>query len=231
MKWFHSFAGQKVLNEEKRQLDSLLANLFGYYLAQIGSTGEIDISSGSRISQRFVLSCSEPKYVSQSHVICQPESLPLASDHIDLMVLPHVLEYAADPHEVLREVDRILIPEGHVVILGFNPFSMAGLRKIVEFRDQQFPWNGHFFSMSRITDWLTLLGFDIIQHHTFYHEWLPIKKLTFVRSFNKFGNLYVILAKKRISTLTPFKPRWHLNNFAQPSFVKSSSRKIIREKK
>jgi SAM-dependent methyltransferase len=87
--------------------------------------------------------------------------LPFATGSLDLVVLAHVLEFSPHPHRVLREVERVLVPEGSVVISGFNPFSLWGVRRVVARGGAAMPWNGHFRSTMRIRDWLTLLGFEV----------------------------------------------------------------------
>jgi SAM-dependent methyltransferase len=87
--------------------------------------------------------------------------LPLATHSIDLVLLPHVLEFAAEPHAILREVDRVMMPEGRLVIVGFNPWSLWGLRSALGFSRNEIPWNGRFVSLLRVKDWLALLGFDV----------------------------------------------------------------------
>src|SRR5205085_12209740 len=93
-------------------------------------------------------------------VFARCHELPFATQSIDLVVLPHVLEFAEEPHAVLREVDRVMMPEGRLVIVGFNPWSLWGLRSAL-FTRGEYPWNGRFLSLLRVKDWLALLGFDV----------------------------------------------------------------------
>jgi SAM-dependent methyltransferase len=84
--------------------------------------------------------------------------LPFDSQSIDLCLMPHVLEFSENPHEVLREVDRVLRPEGRILVLGFNPWSLFGTRKL--WAAQGYPWQGQFVTLVRIKDWLQLLGLE-----------------------------------------------------------------------
>jgi ubiquinone/menaquinone biosynthesis C-methylase UbiE len=97
----------------------------------------------------------------QVDVFCDFRQLPFAAHSIDLVVMPHVLEFRADPHQILREVERVLIPEGEVLITGFNPISIWGLRRALPNCPGHFPWNGHYLSVRRLKDWLQLLGFEV----------------------------------------------------------------------
>ena len=78
-------------------------------------------------------------------------------------MLAHVLEFEPTPHEALREAQRVLVPEGHVVIAGFNPWSLMGIWRAVLHRSGVTPWSGDFLGLSRLEDWLALLSFDVTQ--------------------------------------------------------------------
>lgn len=214
--WFASELGQQFVEAEKQQLDAVLPNLFGFYLLQVGSLGEADLLSSSRVSHcRVVGLQSEPIAAFQA----ESWAMPIKSDSIDVVILPHTLDFARYPHEVLREVERILIPEGHVVIAGFNPLSIWQLwRWILGWRKQP-PWCGHFFTQFRLRDWLTLLGFDVAnKKHFFYRP--PVKnrqvmqRLTFMEKLGQrfwpiAGAGYVLVARKRVVTLTPLRQKWN----------------------
>jgi SAM-dependent methyltransferase len=116
----------------------------------------VDLLRESRIAHRMrVPPATGPDLSRDCH------ELPLATQSIDLVVLPHVLEFAAEPHAILREVDRVMMPEGRLVIVGFNPWSLWGLRSALGFSRDEYPWNGRFLSLLRVKDWLALLGFDV----------------------------------------------------------------------
>ncbi|MCK5386086.1 MAG: class I SAM-dependent methyltransferase, partial [Gammaproteobacteria bacterium] len=124
--WYSSSLGQRLAQNEKHILDEYLPDLFGYFLLQCGCP-EIKAERGagnwlksSRVSTQICLD-----YDINQGVNCQANlaHLPMKSDSIDIVILPHVLDFSAEPHQVLREAERVLIAEGHVVILGFNPWS------------------------------------------------------------------------------------------------------------
>lgn len=213
--WFSSGIGQSFIEMEKQQLDEVLPNLFGYYLLQVGTSGEYDLLSSSRVSHHHVIGLQ-----ADAGGAFQAESwaLPVKTDSIDVVILPHTLDFARYPHEVLREVERVLIPEGHLVITGFNPLSLWQLwRWSLGWRKQP-PWCGHFFTQFRLRDWLALLGFDITsKRHFFYRP--PIKNSVFMQRIGlmeKIGQKlwpiagagYVLVARKRVVTLTPIRQRW-----------------------
>ena len=207
---------------ECQYLNSVLSNLFGYHLLQAGVMADEDLLAASRISHRVILDKNLDDGVrddlKKRGVYGIPEMLPVASDTLDVLVLPHTLEFSEDPHQVLREAGRALIAEGHLVILGFNPWSLWMLWHLVLGWRGQPPWCGYFYSSSRIKDWLSLLGFDIIYHRNYFfrpplqHDGV-MNKLRFIETLgNRFwpilGAGYVLVAKKRVAALTPIRPRW-----------------------
>jgi SAM-dependent methyltransferase len=154
-RWFVTPAGNYVLQWELDQFDNAVEDIFGFRAVQIGLP-DIDFLRRNRISYRFPLSL-EPG----SAVTADPLHLPIASQSIDLLVLPHVLEFSADPHRVLREAERVLMPDGQIVISGFNTLSFWGLKQSLARRGSKSPWNAHMIGLLRLKDWLKLLGFEL----------------------------------------------------------------------
>ena len=217
--WYDTPVGNRLLDIERRKLDAILPNLFGYHLLQVGCMVDDDLLGASRISHRIVIDVVEDRPLQCVRLRAYPDRLPIASDSVDVVVLPHTLEFEADPHQALREIDRILIPEGHVVILGFNPWSWWGLRRLFRRRRRDtYPWCGRFRSLPRIKDWLALLGFDIVMTSGYFfrpplnHDRI-MRRLNFIetagaRWLPMLSGAYLLVAKKRVLTLTPIKPRW-----------------------
>ncbi len=153
--WFATSLGQYIINNEFRYFDQTVANIFGYNAMQLGLP-HYDFLRTNRMPLRF-----SAGYENAAALRTRVEHLPVVSDSIDLVIMPHVLEFNANPHQILREVYRILIPEGHVVISGFNPFSLWGLQRHFASSRNEFPWNGHFIALPRLKDWLKLLNFEM----------------------------------------------------------------------
>ncbi|MDH5368916.1 MAG: class I SAM-dependent methyltransferase [Gammaproteobacteria bacterium] len=237
--WYASELGRRLAQSEKEILDKYLPDLFGYYLLQCGCP-EIRAEkvvgkwfNSSRVSSQYCLD-----YQVNQGVSCQAcfNQLPIKSDSLDIVILPHVLEFSSESHQILREVDRVLIAEGHVVILGFNPWSIWNIWRLFLFWTKQAPWNAQFLAASRVMDWLALLGFDVIHRQGYFYK-PPIqngkilKKMRFLdklgqRFWPKFGAGYVLVARKRVQTLTPIRPRWR----AQPKVVSGGFETINRNK-
>lgn len=219
--WYSSSLGQRLARSEKRILDEYLPDLFGYFLLQCGCP-EVKAEGkagswlkASRVSTKICLD-----YDINQGVSCQANlaHLPMKSDSLDIVILPHVLDFSNEPHQVLRETERVLIAQGHVVILGFNPWSIWNIVRFFLFWTKKTPWNARFLPASRAMDWLTLLGFEVIQCKGYFYK-APInsaglsRKLAFLSNFarrflSKFGAGYVIVARKRVETLTPIRPSW-----------------------
>ena len=117
---------------------------------------EVDFLRANRIPFRFTLALEHG-----AALAADPMQLPLASQSVDLVVLPHALESTADPHLVLREAERVLIPEGQLVISGFNPLSLWRLRQLFARKGSGAPWDERFIGLLRLKDWLHLLGFEL----------------------------------------------------------------------
>ncbi|EIJ43596.1 methylase involved in ubiquinone/menaquinone biosynthesis [Beggiatoa alba B18LD] len=215
-RWFETAVGQRLLNIEANTLSKVLPYLFGYHLVQIGGMGQGRLLESSRIRHRCIISrYADVLQTSYSKVSSTIESLPFASDSIDVVVLPHLLEFEDNPHTILREVERILIPEGHIIIIGFNPLSLWGVWRWSFAQRKAAPWCGRFIGLLRIKDWLALLGFELVEQQTlfyappFYHERLmtrsPIFENMGKRLAGRFGAVYIVVAKKRVATLTPLR--------------------------
>ena len=157
--------GKYLLAWEQKHFDALVADIFGYHALQLGLP-EIDALRESRMPLRL---CASDRYAVERGggvvavrpriaVINDFAELPFAAQSIDLIVLPHNLEFAREPHQVLREVDRVLVPEGHLIISGFNPASLWGLRQSLARlgAPPYLPVEGQFIALSRIKDWLKL---------------------------------------------------------------------------
>src|SRR5882672_5588730 len=153
--WFAAPLGQYLLEKEQAYLDDVTPDIFGFHALQLGMSS-VDLLRESRIAHRMrIADAGTPDLYAKYH------ELPLATQSIDLVLLPHVLEFAAEPHEVLREVDRVMMPEGRLVIVGFNPWSLWGMRSTLGYSRGEYPWKGSFLSLLRVKDWLALLGFDV----------------------------------------------------------------------
>lgn len=153
--WVATPLGRYLLAREQAYFDQTVADIFGYYALQIGLP-ESPFLAQSRIPVRLCVDYDPP-----ADVVADPHWLPFPENSVDLIVMPHALEFTDDPHQMLREAYRVIRPEGQIVIAGFNPFSLFGAKRYFG-REQRPPWNGNFIALYRMKDWLTLLGFDVV---------------------------------------------------------------------
>jgi len=224
--WWSHPPGSELQKMEQAALARMLPDLFGYHIAQVGRAGGADLIESSRIAHRIVVDI-DPAVSASGSLACSAESLPLAPDSIDVIVLPHVLEFSANPHRVLREMERVLIGEGHLVLTGFNPWSFWGLWRLFLWWRDRVPWSGHFYGLSRIRDWLTLLELELITvRRLFYRPPLrsprALERLAALEPLGRhawpfLGGAYVLVAKKRVIPLTSSRVRWR----AQRSMIAS----------
>ncbi|HKK13600.1 MAG TPA: methyltransferase domain-containing protein [Gammaproteobacteria bacterium] len=213
--WYLRPLGQLLADREQQALHEFLPTLFGYHLLVVDPPWERLALEGSRIRHR-VLMRGEPD--ADAGLLGTPEALPVSTDSVDMLILPHVLELADNPHEVLREADRCLIPEGHLAVLGFNPLSCWGVWRVLARRRGRLPWSARFISVSRLKDWLALLGFDTLAvRPVLFRPPLQrqgaLERLAWLERLGRRGwplgaGAYLLLARKRVVGLTPLRPRW-----------------------
>ncbi|NRA77354.1 MAG: methyltransferase domain-containing protein [Pseudoalteromonas sp.] len=211
--------GDYLRAEIERKLTPWLPRMFGYHMLKLGNlSGEL-ATSESPIKHQVCVA----EQGLFTGVIADVDELPFYEHSVDACILSHCLEYHSDPHHILREAHRTLIPGGYLVITGFNPFSLCGLAQLLPFSRQKLPWTGRFFTPSRVKDWLNLLGFEIISDERFIHSSLArgnrLSRFAAWRSFGQqylkpMGSIYMLVARKRVAPLTPIKPKWH----ARPQF-------------
>jgi SAM-dependent methyltransferase len=207
--WFDGPLGARVLREEAALATSALDNVFGFELLQVGAWGPArHLLNGARTQHTTLLA---PE-LTPGVTLCAPlDTLPFRSDSIDAILLPHTLELVEDPYAVLREAERVLTGEGCLMICGFNPYSGWGARR----RFAQFfgrkafpPETQRMLSERRLRDWVALLGFDVDSVHG-YLGFLPMTggAAEFHPRRAMTAGAYLIKARKRVSTLTPVRPR------------------------
>ncbi len=212
--WLQSAQGHYILDWEQRRLDACVTDIFGFNALQIGLP-QCDFLRTNRVPLRQRAGDS-----GDVDLLCELTALPIASHSTDLVVLPHVLEFSDDPHQILREVERILIPEGQVIILGFNPYSLWGLQRRVD-RSGNFPWNGSYLSITRLRDWLKLLGFEVdrgspgcyappFSQDKWLHRWHFIESAG-QRWWKFAGGVYLLRAIKRTHGMHLITPDWRKN--------------------
>lgn len=211
VEWYATPLGQYLLAREHAYFDQAVADVFGYNAFQLGMT-QHDLLRASRIPLRVRVDSGGPVQLKADF-----RELPIATNSADLVVLPHTLEFSPSPHQILREVARILLPEAQVVIASFNPWSLWGFRRMFASRDD-YPWRGRFITLPRLKDWLALLGFEIVggQMGCYAPPCAQQKWLDRFRFLDKAGDrwwpmgggVYFLQAIKRVHGMRIITPAW-----------------------
>lgn len=211
--WLSSPQGKYVFDWESEKLDHVVADIFGFNAVQVGLP-RFDFLRCNRMPWRTRCHVEPDEGV---RVVARAWELPFVSASLDLVVLPHVLEFSAHPHQVLREVERVLVPEGSVVITGFNPYSLWGLRRRLA-RRGPFPWRGQYLSVPRLKDWLTLLSMETqagafgcyapaVSDRRWIERWSFMDKAG-DRWWPIAGGVYMLQAIKRVRGMRLITPSW-----------------------
>jgi SAM-dependent methyltransferase len=182
--WLETPAGRYLLQWEQQQIEAVVADVFGFHALQLGMP-QLDGLAANRMphrwlaTERWLAAATDEAAIGApvapagrvASLACEFDALPFDSQSLDLVVLPHALELARDPHLALSEVERVLMPEGKVVITGFNPTSLWGLRQGAGHAVQRLGWRrepglflpkaGEFIAYRRLRDWLRLLSFEV----------------------------------------------------------------------
>lgn len=243
--WLQTAPGRYMLGWEQAQFDITVADFFGFNALQLGLV-ELDALRANRMPHRWLAlpeeasgpaaapvvgTANSPAASKQRvHLVTNAAALPFPAASLDLLVLPHTLELSADPHHVLREVERVLVPEGRVVISGLNPASLWGFRQ-----GRGHLWSrlrlpgatppklylpevGDFIGPWRLRDWLRLLGFEVeSDRYGCYRPAVSSEKWlertawmdrTGARWWPVFGAVYFVVAVKRVHGVRLLGPAW-----------------------
>ncbi len=225
--WFQTPPGRYLLAWEQLQFDQAVADIFGYHALQLGSSG-IDGLRTNRMPHRW-LALQNLAAVSDKPtrvaLLTDFDALPFSANSLDLVLLPHALELSDDPHATLREVERVLVPEGRVVICGFNPHSLWGLRqrrarvwRSLGFGELFLPDAGEFIAYRRMRDWLRLLSFEVesgrfgayrpaVRSEAWLERWRWLDTAG-ERWWPIFGAVYFLVAVKRVRGLRLLSTDW-----------------------
>ena len=230
-------AGQYLLHWEQRLADELTVDWFGYHALQLGLP-QLQALRHNRMPHRWLgLPWGEQ---GAADLLMDPCALPFPEDSLDLVVLPHSLELSPDPHATLREVARVLVPEGRLLILGLNPNSLWGWRQARDRLRRRWggstlflPETGEFIGTGRLRDWLSLLNFEMepLRHGCYLpsvqttqwqrrFEWMDRAG---PRWWPFLGSVYAQVAIKRVHGMRLIEPVWRERKHAARALVATGS--------
>lgn len=215
-RWYGRERGRHLLDITRAATRELLATSFGYHILQMGVAGERPLCAESPINHR--LYCAE-RPGEGVNIVAHPDELPLDSDSIDVVIVHHCLEFARNPHQVLREAQRVLTPQGRLLVVGFNPYSLLGVygRSRALLRDPL--WQHHYpVSERRLTDWLSLLGCEVREIRRLYslpplgsgrlRDWTVRADAWAGRHNLPVGGVYLLHATKQVAGLSSGRRQW-----------------------
>jgi SAM-dependent methyltransferase len=213
--WLAGPPGRALLDQERAAMAEALECVFGVQCLQVGAWGPARVFLDlARTQRRAWLSAGADV---AGAIRSDPANLPIQSDSIDALILPHTLEFAADPHQVLREVERVLTAEGSLLILGFEPLGSWAARHHLS--GSGFPPGlERFLPERRLADWLKLLSFDVDPPRRYLYT-LPLARAQKGRVslwaeragravWPRLSGAYLLQAKKRVYAMTPLRPRF-----------------------
>jgi len=228
--WLATPLGSYLLQREQAYFDKEVADIFGFNALQLGLP-EHDLLRNNRMPLRLRAGRDEALKLR-----ADPGALPLTSQSIDLVLLPHALEFSDQPHQILREVERVLMPEGQIIISGFNPFSLWGMARKLPGLRGALPDQRKFISLPRIKDWLALLGFEVVAGRMCCYA-PPIQREAWLQRFRFMeaagdrwwalaGGVYFLRAHKRVQGMRLITPNWNELRAAKKA-LKPVAQKLI----
>ncbi len=226
-RWLTDRPGSDLAQLEAREIARLLPDRYFPVAVQFGGLNASVLDS---ISSRRKIRMAVPGAGGDNVVTCDFRSLPFGHRSIDLALLPHTLDYVDDPHALLRELTQAMVPDGHILVSGFQPFSIWGARKWLRYPSEKMPWSGRFFSTARIQDWLSLMGYGVrggrllmyrppVAHHKLFDR-LSFMEKAGDRWWPMLGAVYLIHAQLETMRVIPAVPAAKRSRFnprlAQP---------------
>ncbi|MGB5739843.1 MAG: methyltransferase domain-containing protein [Woeseia sp.] len=232
--WLETPLGLALQQQEGRLVEEALSGVFGEFCLQLGRWGEArSLLRFARTQRSFCISDREGVLVDPApSVVGRQYSLPLVSDSVDAILLPHTLEYSARPHAILREVHRVLRADGHLLILGFKPGGLWGLRRLIPGAAMP-PGIDTLISDRQLSDWLQLLDLHITGTAPYFFRWpLPTRRVADSQAWERRGRswwpelaaCYMLSAQKRVVPLTTVRKPWRAKPKVVGGLVEPSTR-------
>jgi SAM-dependent methyltransferase len=212
------FLGKSLLETEIEHFSRLLKRHFGKHALLLGVPHQYELLNATKIPCHSLVTPLIYKKLQPGCIEGDFHEVPIMTGSMDLVMLPHTLQFVDNPRQLLAEACRIIKPEGLIVISGFNPFSAWGLRKMMNGNKKNMPWGANFIHSQKIKSWLRIADFAMEKHESMLfippvnHQGLH-KKLHFLENFGrKFfpvaGGAYILVARAKVIPLTPIRLKW-----------------------
>ena len=214
--WFQTTLGRKLFADQRSRIDNVTRRIFGYQQLELPVSHRLPMGDATSLGHKMMMVPQYQADMPENTLVSLSHELAVRHDSIDLAILHHTLDFAASPHQALREASQAVSSNGHLLIIGFNPISFWGVRKMLS-RNKKAPWSGRFISGRRIEDWLSVLDFKISDSSC--HFYRPpfeshrvLERFSFMDKLDRkdtpMGAYYMILAKKQVGCSIYVKPHW-----------------------
>ncbi len=218
--WFFKNSGRPILRHQKNTIAKILPDIFGYYLMQVSVLGSKKLYKSSPIRYPFIVVpvdsfLNDSKKVPGNVVVCDFQELGIETDSVDVVLLHHALDFSPNPHQLLRESARITMPNGLVIIVGFNRWSFSSITRYFScFFNRSHFYRHHRFGVQRLKDWCKVLELDAVHIEYGYH--CPLYKKQFSKKLDAilsyclpmFGQYYVLIARKNVNAMNKVNMKW-----------------------
>lgn len=227
--WWSSTLGQLVIQVEAEKLVKVFPQVFGYHILLLGIVAQFKMIEYSVIPYQSVINPFTSDNAAAKTITSKWECLPFANNSVDVVVLPHTLDFSENPMAIIQEACRVLIPEGRLLIFGLNPYSLWRLTSSLSRGKKRMPWCCDFKSAGSIKRELTRLECQIIGQDYFLFQppmqnIARMEKLGFLNKISRFGlrglsGIYFIEAQKKVQGVRAI----HINRAAAYHTVKGQS--------
>ena len=229
--WFMTELGQRLLTEEQRKINQVLSSRIVRCLLQL-DMGVYRPLFDTHTVGCGILCSTLPNRAPCPVICCHPEHLPIEPESVDLIILHHVLDYCDNPYDTLREAAQALVPGGQMILLSFNPWSLWGLRGLLERRSGRLPWCARFMPFFRLHDGLQVLGLSVEERDVImygwplsprpWHKYIVWLAYLYRRLFYALGAVNVIVVRKRVPGVIPLAQRWQKQIINSGSIARST---------
>lgn len=217
--WYQQPLGSSLIELEQKYIEEITGKSYGRYLLQLGHSQLFTQLKTNPVTHHLIVDKIFDIQTKISYANVCYETLPFAEDQFNLVFLPHTLEFEKNPELIIKECWRVLAAEGQLLILGFNPWSLWGIKNFLSSAQSASPWHGHFHSAGKLCRWVHQLGGEILQAKSFFYRppVSSVQRLDKLKPMEEIlpwllpqiGGVYLLLAQKHVPPLTLIKPRWH----------------------
>lgn len=198
--------GKPILVAEQRLLGSLLPRLVGERALEVSVGKPHQLLSTAKHRYRWQLSRQ-----AGASIRANPSHWPIARRAVDLILLHHSLDFADNPHQVINGAVRSLSASGVLIVVGFQPFGIWGLRRLFS-NQATVPWCARHVSFNKVSEWLSVLGCEVEQIESTCHGWSQsleqgLWQRLGARFWPRHGAVYMLVAKRRTAMIRPLPQR------------------------